>query len=199
MNFNYIGITYQFWNLVRESINEMEKINNVNLLISSYKPKISDKERREIYAEKTKWNDFRIGVPVLFNYYHGLELLMKGLLQEINAVPRKKSHDLTEYYAQIIFNQNKLTPEIIKTTGQFLKKANLFEKFFTDNGSSVDKFYIMLRYPGPVNGNVHFDFQHIQGTDKKGLEKWLSLRDNTVEIKKEIENWKKTLPNTVQN
>jgi hypothetical protein len=45
MNFNYTGITYQFWNLVRESINEMEKINNVNLLISSHKPKISDKER----------------------------------------------------------------------------------------------------------------------------------------------------------
>ena len=79
MNFNYIGITYQFWNLVRESINEMEKINNVNLLISGYDSNISDAESFEIYEEKTKWNDFKIGVPVLFNYYHGLELLMKGL------------------------------------------------------------------------------------------------------------------------
>jgi hypothetical protein len=197
MNFNYIGITYQFWNLVRESINEMEKINNVKLLISEHNPKISNEERLAIYEERTKWNDFRIGVPVLFNYYHGLELLMKGLLQEVNAVPRNKNHKLTEYYAQIIINEDKFTLEIINTIGQFLKKANLFEKFFTDNGGSVDDFYIMLRYPGPIKENIHFGFQHINGTGEKGLEKWLRLRDNTVEIKKGIENWIKTLPKTV--
>ena len=191
MNFNYIGITYQFWNLVRESINEMEKIKNVSLLISGHDSNISDSESWEIYEEKTKWNDFKIGVPVLFNYYHGLELLMKGLLQEINVEPRKKNHKLTEYYAQIIVHESKFTPEIINTLGQFLKKNNRFEKFFTDNGGSVDDFYIMLRYPGPIKENVHFGFRHIRGTDKKGLEKWLLLRDNTIEIKKGIEKWKK--------
>ena len=191
MNFNYIGITYQFWNLVRESINEMEKIKNVSLLISGHDSNISDAESREIYEEKTKWNDFKIGVPVLFNYYHGLELLMKGLLQEINVEPRKKNHKLTEYYAQIIVHESKFTPEIINTLGQFLKKNNRFEKFFTDNGGSVDDFYIMLRYPGPIKENVHFGVRHSRGTDKKGLEKWLLLRDNTIEIKKGIEKWKK--------
>jgi hypothetical protein len=191
MNFNYIGITYQFWNLVRESINEMEKIKNVSLLISGHDSNISDAESWEIYEEKTKWNDFKIGVPVLFNYYHGLELLMKGLLKEINVEPRKKNHKLTEYYAQIIVHESKFTPEIINTLGQFLKKNNRFEKFFTDNGGSVDDFYIMLRYPGPIKENVHFGFRNIRGTDKKGLEKWLLLRDNTIEIKKGIEKWKK--------
>ena len=191
MNFNYIGITYQFWNLVRESINEMEKIKNVSLLISGHDSNISDAESWEIYEEKTKWNDFKIGVPVLFNYYHGLELLMKGLLQEINVEPRKKNHKLTEYYAQIIVHESKFTVEIINTLGQFLKKNNRFEKFFTDNGGSVDDFYIMLRYPGPIKENVHFGFRNIRGTDKKGLEKWLLLRDNTIEIKKGIEKWKK--------
>ena len=191
MNFNYIGITYQFWNLVRESINEMEKIKNVSLLISGHDSNISDAESWEIYEEKTKWNDFKIGVPVLFNYYHGLELLMKGLLNEINVEPRKKNHKLTEYYAQIIVHESKFTPEIINTLGQFLKKNNRFEKFFTDNGGSVDDFYIMLRYPGPIKENVHFGFRNIRGTDKKGLEKWLLLRDNTIEIKKGIEKWKK--------
>lgn len=199
MNFNYIGITYQFWNLVRESINEMEKNNNASLIISGHDPNISNEESWDIYEEKTKWNDFRIGVPVLFNYYHGLELLMKGLLQEVNVVPRKKNHKLTEYYAQIIDNKNKFTPEIINIIGKFLKKSNRFEIFFTDNGGSVDDFYKMLRYPGPIEENIHFEFRHIRGTDKKGLDKWLKLRDNTVEIKKEIENWKKALPNTAQN
>ena len=108
---------------------------------------------------------------------------MKGLLQEINVEPRKKNHKLTEYYAQIIVHESKFTPEIINTLGQFLKKDNRFEKFFTDNGGSVDDFYIMLRYPGPIKENVHFGFQHIRGSDKKGLEKWLLLRDNTNEIK----------------
>jgi|TARA_B110001469_G_C9311854_1_gene168369 hypothetical protein len=49
----------------------------------------------------------------------------------------------------------------------------------------------MLRYPGPIKENVHFGFRNIRGTDKKGLEKWLLLRDNTIEIKKGIEKWKK--------
>jgi len=53
----------------------------------------------------------------------------------------------------------------------------------------------MLRYPAPIKENSHYVFGHIRGSDKKGLEKWLLLRNNTIEIKEGIENWKKMLPN----
>ncbi len=89
-NYNFIGTAYQFWNLVREAINEMGKINYKNVTFSKPDPSISYEESRGKYDQKTRWNDFKIGVPLLFNYYHGLELLMKGLLQETNNLPPKK-------------------------------------------------------------------------------------------------------------
>ena len=173
----------------------MEKIRNVSLVVSSYDPNISDDESWEIYDEKTRWNDFKIGVPILFNYYHGLELLMKGLLQEIDVELQNKNHKLTEYYSEIHSHKDKLSPQLIEVTGHFLKEDNPFENFFRENGGSVDDFYIMLRYPGPRNEKAHFKFKQIRGTDKKGLEKWLKLRDNTVAVKEEIKKWLKTLPN----
>lgn len=191
MDFNYIGITYQFWNLVRESINEMEEIQNANLIISGHNPNISDTERWQEYQEKTRWNDFNIGVPVLFNYYHGLELLMKGLLQDANVLPKKKSHKLTDYFDQIVENRHKFSTQIINSLGEFLNSDNPFEKFFTENKGSVNDFYVMLRYPAPIKENLHYVFRHIRGSDKQGLEKWLLLRNNTIEIKKAIEEWKK--------
>ena len=190
MKFNYIGITYQFWSLVRESINEMEKIQNISLVISNANPDLSETEKWKVYEEKTRWNDFNIGVPILFNYYHGLELLMKGLLQEVQIQPKKKNHILTDYFNQIVENESKFSTKIIDNLGTFLRQDNPFQKFFSDNKGSVDDFYIMLRYPAPIQENSHYVFGHIRGSDKQGLNKWLSLRNNTIEIKKAIEQWK---------
>jgi hypothetical protein len=175
---------------VRESINEMEKIQNVNLVFSDHNPSLSETEKWKVYEEKTKWNDFNIGVPVLFNYYHGLELLMKGLLQEVHVKPEKQNHKLTDYFNQIVENKSKFSTKIIDNLKTFLLQDNPFEMFFTDNNGSVDDFYIMLRYPAPVKENSHYVFGHIRGSDKQGLDKWLSLRNNTIEIKKAIEQWK---------
>lgn len=104
--YNYIGTAYQFWNLVREAINEMGNINNKNVAFSKPDPSISYDESWENYDKKTRWNDFKIGVPLLFNYYHGLELLMKGLLQETNNLPQKNTHKLSDYYELIKTNQH---------------------------------------------------------------------------------------------
>ena len=51
-----------------------------------------------------------------FNYYHGLELLMKGLLQEVRIQPKKKNHKLTVYFNQIVENQSKFSTNIIDKT-----------------------------------------------------------------------------------
>lgn len=158
---------------------------------------MTETEKWKVYEEKTRWNDFNIGVPVLFNYYHGLELLMKGLLQEVNVIPKKKNHKLTDYFNQIVENESKFSSLIIESLGKFLQPDNPFEKFFTDNKGSIDDFYILLRYPAPIKENSHYDFGHIRGSDKQGLEKWLLLRNNTIKIKEGIEQWSKSLPKKV--
>lgn len=189
--YNYIGISYQFWNLVRESINEMEKIDNVSLILSNHDSSITDEESWKIYNEKTRWNDFKIGVPVLFNYYHGLELLMKGLLQETNKLPNKNHHKLSSYFELLKQNKNEYTDELVDLIGQFINESSPFNDFFKSNDGSVNDFYLMLRYPTTLKQDTVYRFKEIRGTDKKGLNKWIQLRENTVKIKTGIEAWKK--------
>ena len=35
----------------------------------------------ERFAEETKWADHNLCLPILFNFYHGIEVLMKGILR----------------------------------------------------------------------------------------------------------------------
>jgi len=48
----------------------------------------------------------------------------------------------------------------------------------------------MLRYPTTTKKSQTYTYKEIRGTDKKGLNKWLKLRDSTTSLKKAIENWK---------
>src|SRR5688572_7281331 len=34
----------------------------------------------EMYARKTRWSDHSVGVAVMFSFYHGVELILKGCL-----------------------------------------------------------------------------------------------------------------------
>ena len=34
----------------------------------------------EDYEEQTKWSDHNISLPLLYNFYHGIELLLKGFV-----------------------------------------------------------------------------------------------------------------------
>jgi hypothetical protein len=187
---NYIGLAYQFWNLVIESINEMEKLENKSLIISKKDLSLSEKVSWKKYKEQTKWNDFNIGVPVLFNYYHGLELFMKGLLQEIGKLPDKNNHNLTDYHKVIKENEIEFTEELVDLVNIYIGDKNPYKKFFKENFGSVNQFYLMLRYPTTIKKNKTYRYKEIRGTDKKGLDKWLKLRDSTISMKTAIENWK---------
>ena len=169
----------------------MEKIDNVSLVFSNHDPSISKEESWEIYDHKTRWNDFKIGVPILFNYYHGLELLMKGLLQETNTLPKKNNHKLSSYFELIKQNQHKYSAELVDLIGQFINESSPFNDFFTSNNGSVNDFYLMLRYPTTLKQDTEYRFKEIRGTDKKGMKKWIQLKENTINIKTEIESWVK--------
>ena len=64
----------QYLHLVEIVTAEIVKQGNVWGVEAPYN--ISEEEFREM----TKWSDFRIAVPLLFNFYHGVELLLKGFL-----------------------------------------------------------------------------------------------------------------------
>jgi len=186
---NYLGLAYQFWTLTRESINEMGKQGNKKLIMSLYDPNQTDEESHESYYQKTKWNDFNIGVPILFNFYHGLELCMKGILQEINKLPTNKTHGLTGYYNLIQENETEFIPELIISLGKVLNRNNTFSDFFESNNSNVDHYYQLLRYPESYKGDNLYFHGEIRGKEKIGLKNFESIKDSCVEIENAIIKW----------
>ena len=188
---NYIGFAYQFFQIVRESINEMEKQGN---LTSIWYDAVTDNRNSsydddwEEYEFKTRWNDMNLGVPILFNFYHGLELFMKGLLQKINLLPSKKSHNLTGLYTIIVDNSDKFTPEIIVLIEKYLSIKNPFYEFFSENALTPDKFYHCLKYPEDLKGN-QFTYTKVRGNQVEGLKNFRIMRDDVINLRNAIKNW----------
>ena len=70
---HFLTLSETYFFLVRNVLEENVKQGNLHLV--TLDKEISEEE----YDEMTKWSDFNI-FPILFNFYHGLELLMKGFL-----------------------------------------------------------------------------------------------------------------------
>lgn len=136
-----LGSAVQFLHLVESVLNESLKQKNANWY---HGDPISSEE----FDHKTRWVDFNLIRPVLFNFYHGLELLMKGLLltggQQVDS-----NHRLNNLMGEVLASKN--IPEDIKTTLQrHLESNSLLEpmkSFVNQNNISFSKLYAYLRYP----------------------------------------------------
>lgn len=188
---NFIGLAYQFWNLTRESIIEMEKLNNRTMIVSDFNPNQIDEESWVKYEYDTRWNDFNVGVPILFNFYHGLELFMKGLSQEIGKLKETEmNHGLKEIFQSIVENSDSFTQEIIELLEYFIKLENPFQQFFEDNKGSIDDFYIFLRYPSAKKSETNYTFKEIRGNEQVGLERFKIIKKGCFDLKQSVVKWK---------
>jgi hypothetical protein len=75
--YNFLPMAHSFFNLVRNSIDEMVRQGNKFSITVDYDESLNEVEQDEAFNEKIKWNDNHIGIPLLFNYYHGIELFIK--------------------------------------------------------------------------------------------------------------------------
>lgn len=111
------------------------------------------------YGEITKWSDFRVLIPTLFLFYHGLELQLKGLLafhDKVNTI-----HSLQKLLSEV--KKDGIFPEEIINVAERhidVEKINIFlKKFITDNKLSVDDLYMALRYP--TDRKLSGDFSYL--------------------------------------
>ncbi len=106
------------------------------------------------HAEATKWTDYNQGIPVIFNFYHGLELLLKGFL--IAAGESAKGHRITELHAKL----KELYPDEIFLTSieQYINPVMLPDvlKSFTEETSiSIDEWFQAFKYPESNKGEIY--------------------------------------------
>lgn len=143
MTLSFFSISFQFFSLVENSL--FETINQGNKWIIT-----SEKEIRfDEYAKETSWSDHQIIIPVLFNFYHGLELFLKGLLQFDSDFELKAKHSIEGLRSKFIKNNPSE-----KNLCNFLKKythrghlPEILKNFLDKNNISINQLYEALRYP----------------------------------------------------
>jgi hypothetical protein len=122
------------------------------------------------YDDQLVWSGHGIGIPVLFSFYHGIELLLKGFVAVYSPVP--STHSLTRLLEMVaerhpesdfvrLVEEDALGAAPYAPVGRFLKK----------NGLTIDSWYEALRYPESKQGRV-FDQLDIKFG---GLHLWESV------------------------
>jgi hypothetical protein len=184
---NYIGVGYNFLKLSINSIDEMIKQGNKRLIISSA-DQSNDDEWKE-YDEQTKWNDQNIGIPILFNFFHGTELILKGLILQCGGIIEQKTrHKLSDLLKNLKNCPNPPNDKLVNHLQKIINGIGL-EDFFEINSSSVDSFYELFKYP-KLNNGKDVEFWMIRGTEEIGLERFKYISDLASSIKLEIIEWK---------
>ena len=113
---------------------------------------VSDKQiTPSQYARRTAWSDHAVGVAILFNFYHGIELILKGCLA-LQAQP-PSNHKLSALLSKL--EQSGLCPALAGTLATFVRHidgASPLGQFLSANAIAIDSWYESLKYPKSKNG-----------------------------------------------
>jgi len=127
----------------------------------------------EAFEEVTGWSDHKIAIPILFNFFHGIELTLKGFLAHVNATAA--SHKLTQLLAE--FKQIYGDSDLAKLLDQHVTGIDVktpLGAFLNRNQVTIDGWYQTLKYPETTKGIVvaHTDLQY-KGSD--GVSFWQDI------------------------
>lgn len=184
-----LDLSTEYLHLVRNVLKESIKNGNLWLYFGD---ELADGD----YEEKTKWSDFHVSVPILFNFYHGLELLLKGFLLLKESYVLKASHKI-----------EKLFKDFQKNYGERAKLVSVLDKYFTmksmpkflaeclrDNNVRVENLYEFFRYPLDKEFQNQRNYSRVRYKEKEGLSFFKDLVEDayvllkeTVELYRQIE------------
>jgi hypothetical protein len=189
----FISLAYNYWQLVRNSIEEMELQSNSTHIVSKYdETKGND---WSTFEEKTKWNDNNIGIPLLFNFYHGIELFMKGLL-ELKEIDFDTNHNLHQLYQLIKDNEQVYEKKIVNRLKKIIFDFHELKVFFNNNKIDASKFYECFKYPISKN-NFTFYYGSIRGKEDLTFEIYKKIHSTTIDFWNLMIMWR--VPKEIQN
>jgi len=147
LGFWTIGL--QYLHLVEAVIAEIIAQRNADIVVP-------DKENSwDQYERATRWSDHRLVIPVLFDFYHGIEVILKGFLVATGAPPGA-NHKLSQLVAA--FEQENPGHAIGAITRKYIVQDHLPEvlaSFCKTSRITIDDYYQALKYPQSTHGNVY--------------------------------------------
>jgi HEPN domain-containing protein len=183
---NFITIGYNFLRLSINSIEEMNKQGNKTMIFMN--GDLSDEDSDLEFNDRTKWNDQNIGIPVLFNFFHGIELILKGLIIHCGGELADNKHKLTTLLEKLKNTPNAPSESLLDHFKNVLMKNGL-DAFFQENNKTVDSFYILFKYPEHNNGKS-IKFYPLRGKQEQGLIRFNTIKSLAENTKAEIIKWK---------
>lgn len=123
------------------------------------------------YHEGTKWSDHTIIIPMLFNLYHGIELLVKGFLLARSQTEVKPTHTV-QHLCRQFYNAYPGERELNSFLRKYTEEANLpaiLGDFLRDNAMTFDDLYQALRYPSDRNFQTLKTYIELKYKGTKGI------------------------------
>jgi hypothetical protein len=173
--FGYWRLATHFLCLVEAASHELVRTDNTWVFVS-------DEDISEsAYESATKWSDHTVGIAVLFDFFQGVELMLKGFIALDGRIP--KHHRLTELLAD--FEASHPGTEVgalVATYTRDLDRGSPLGIFLAANGLEIDSWNEALKYPESKKGK-RFDHLRLKygGLDTVGF--WRTLSSAAREIR----------------
>lgn len=169
----------QYLHLVEHVIYETIAQRNAHVVIS-------DKEiSLEQYKLDTKWSDHNLVIPVLFNFYHGIEVVLKGFLV-VTGASFKPNHKLSQLVAA--FEEQNPGHVIGSMARKYIVQNQLPEvlaSFCKTSGITIDDYYQALKYPQSTRGHEYKHYQ-LKYRGEEGMSFFVDLAKDIREVRPEI-------------
>jgi len=174
LGFWTIGI--QYLHLVQAVSNETHQQGNTHVVVSDDNICVNE------YQEQTKWSDHNLVIPLLFNFYHGLETILKGF-RVAKGVTGHPTHKLTGLLTE--FKTNYPRSELIPLFEKYIIQANLptiLAHFCTTSCITMDDYYQALKYPISTSGQ-EYHHHPLKYRESEGAAFFSELRDAIADIR----------------
>jgi hypothetical protein len=145
----YWRIGLEYFHIVQSVVGETIKQGNIFIVI------MSEPISEDTFEQETKWSDHNLIIPVLFDFYHGLEVVLKGFIIA-SEHPFEKTHRLSNLLSdfEVYFPNQSLAT----LAGKYIKQGqlpNILASFCVDNGMTIDDYYQALKYPESTTGSIY--------------------------------------------
>jgi hypothetical protein len=139
-----------------------------------------------------EWSDSSVGIPVLFCFFHGIELILKGFLSATGSQKQKPHHRLTELLSDFIsvHPDTDLAKQI--TVALFPRASTPIGSFLEHNKITIDDWYEALKYPESKKKQrfSHIDLKYGGHTT---ISFWNHIYEQSLAMRKEAARLSKSL------
>jgi hypothetical protein len=175
----YWRLGIQYLHLAQQASDEIAKQGNAWVVVGDGPEPID-------YAERTKWSDHMVATPVLFNFFHGIELMLKGF-SALNG-PRTKPPNHSLSSLATAFNDEQSDVAISQFLAKYLNAKTVpspLKEFLASSHTDIDKYYQALKYPESVAGQEYMH-NELYYKGEWGLPFYCQLRDDIAAVRPAI-------------